>query len=206
MEKTKEFQNVFQFKVTLKDTKPPVWRRIQVPETYTFWDLHVAIQDSMGWYDCHLHSFHIRHPISGIQVDIGIPFDEDMDNIFGMEKKVDWEIKIADWFTLQNPRASYMYDFGDSWDHSVILEKIVLKESGTEYPICINGKRACPPEDCGGVWGYAELLDVLSDPKNRRHKELTEWLERPFDAEFFDPLKVGFDDPTERLITLQESR
>lgn len=202
MEKAKEFQKIFQFKITLKDTKPPVWRRIQVPETYTFWDLHVAIQDAMGWWDSHLHSFHIRHPISGMQVDIGIPFEDD--DMFGMEKKVDWEMKIADWFTLKSPRANYMYDFGDSWEHSVVLEKILQRETGISYPVCIDGKRACPPEDCGGIGGYLELLYVLSHPKNRRHKELKGWLGNPFDSEYFDPLKVGFDNPKERLKTLRE--
>lgn len=194
-----QFQNIFQFKITLKDTKPPVWRRIQVPETYTFWDLHVAIQDAMGWYDCHLHEFDIFNKWKVVKVQIGIPDDEGWRDILP-----GWEVKIADYFSLQNHRALYTYDFGDTWQHEIVLEKILPADSSKHYPLCIDGKRACPPEDCGGIGGYLELLYVLLHPKHRRHRELTQWLGKPFDPEYFDFLKVGFDNPEERLKSLQE--
>lgn len=196
----KEFQNIFQFKITLKDTKPSVWRRIQVPETYTFWDLHVAIQDAMGWYDCHLHEFEMWNRWKITKVSMGIPDD----NTGWRDVKPGWKIKMSEYFSLENKSAEYTYDFGDTWRHAIILEKILPRESNKKYPICIDGKRACPPEDCGGPWGYAELLDILADPKHRRHKELKEWIGGPFDSEHFDPTAIGFDDPAERLKTLQD--
>jgi len=110
----KKFNQVYQFKITLRDVKPPVWRRIQVPETYTFWDLHVAIQDAMGWEDAHLHEFEMRHPFEGEKVRIGIP---DNDHISFVEIIPERKEKIADWFSMDNIVAEYTYDFGDNWKH-----------------------------------------------------------------------------------------
>ena len=104
----KKFNRVYQFRITLKDIKPTVWRRIQVPETYTFWDLHVAIQDVMGWFDCHLHQFKILEPMTNTKVDIGIP-DEDDDYY---EILPGWRQKILDYFSPDNKTADYIYDFG----------------------------------------------------------------------------------------------
>ncbi|ACR78816.1 plasmid pRiA4b ORF-3 family protein [Kosmotoga olearia] len=190
----KKFNRVYQFKITLKGIKPPIWRRIQVPETYTFWDLHVAIQDAMGWLDYHLHEFEIINPSTGLKVNIGIP-DED----FGRDVLPGWKQKIADYFSMENPKANYTYDFGDNWEHKIELEKILPREKGVTYPVCIKGKRACPPEDCGGVWGYEELLEAIKDPAHERHEELLEWLGEDFDPEHFDVNEVSFDDPNKRL-------
>ncbi|MDI3524632.1 MULTISPECIES: plasmid pRiA4b ORF-3 family protein [unclassified Kosmotoga] len=190
----KKFDHVYQFKITLKGIKPPIWRRIQVPETYTFWDLHVAIQDAMGWLDYHLHEFEIINPSTGLKVNIGIP-DED----FGRDVLPGWKQKIADYFSMENPKANYTYDFGDNWEHKIELEKILPREKGVTYPVCIKGKRACPPEDCGGVWGYEELLEAIKDPAHERHEELLEWLGEDFDPEHFDVNEVSFDDPNKRL-------
>ncbi len=144
----KKFNQVYQFKIALWGIKPPIWRRIQVPETYTFWDLHVAIQDVMGWADYHLHLFEVVDPSTGIKIEIGIPEKE-----FGEygETRPGWKEKIADWFTMENRKADYTYDFGDNWEHKIELEKVLLREEGIKYPICIKGRRACPPEDCGGL-------------------------------------------------------
>jgi hypothetical protein len=153
----KKYNQVYQFKITLKGIKPPIWRRIQVPETYTFWDLHVAIQDAMGWIDYHLHEFEMINPATGLAVNIGTPVPgEDFDR----EVLPDWKQNIADYFSMENRTADYVYDFGDNWEHKIQLEKILPREKGVNYPICIKGKRACPPEDCGGIWGYAELLEI----------------------------------------------
>ncbi|GAB6887558.1 plasmid pRiA4b ORF-3 family protein [Desulfothermus okinawensis JCM 13304] len=150
---------MYQFKITLKGIRPPIWRRIQVPETYTFWDLHVAIQDAMGWEDYHLHEFEIINPSTGLKVRIGSP-DED----FYREVLLEWKQKIADYFSEENPVANYIYDFGDGWEHKVQLEKILPRKNSINYPVCIKGRRACPPEDCRGIWGYKELLEVIKDP------------------------------------------
>jgi len=188
-----QFTNVYQFKITLDGIKPSIWRRIQVPETYSFWDLHVAIQDAMGWTDSHLHQFELTNPKTGEAVEIGIP-DEEWD----AEALAGWDVKIADYFSTKNPTARYVYDFGDNWEHTLNLEKILPRDEKVEYPICLDGKRACPPEDCGGLPGYEALLINLSDPDSEEYEETIEWLGGDFDPEYFDPLDVYFDDPDER--------
>ncbi|KUK38942.1 MAG: Plasmid pRiA4b ORF-3 family protein [Synergistales bacterium 54_24] len=190
----KRFNNVYQFKITLRDIKPPIWRRIQVPETYTFWDLHVAIQDAMGWTDSHLHEFKIKDPKTGKMVNIGIPDEDRMYKILP-----EWKVKISKFFSEENPRANYTYDFGDDWRHLIQLEKIQPREKGVDYPRCIGGRRACPPEDCGGPWGYVELLEAIRDPEHEEHEEMLEWLGGEFDPEYFDIDEVEFTDPESRL-------
>jgi len=183
----KKFTKVYQIKVTLRDIRPPIWRYIQVPETYTFWDLHVAIQDAMGWSDCHLHEFEMLDPSSGLRVNIGIPNED-----FGEEIFPEWEQKIADYFSMENRSVNYTYDFGDSWEHAVQLEKILPRENNVNYPRCVNGKRACPPEDCGGIWGYEEIC--------RGESEFQEEYE-DYDPEHFDLKEIIFDDPDRRRKT-----
>ena len=183
----KDFNQVYQFKITLKDTKPPVWRRIQVPETNTFWDLHVAIQDSMGWLDCHLHAFQLIAPSTGRKREIGIPDDEvefDRDTLAG------WKQKIADWFSPENPLAQYLYDFGDGWIHEVRLEKVLPRQENVIYPVCLDGKRACPPEDCGGIWGYEEICKGESEFQDEY---------ADYDPEYFNPEDITFDDSKKRF-------
>jgi hypothetical protein len=189
----KKFDRVYQFKITLQDIRPPIWRRIQVPETYSFWDLHVAIQDSMGWMDSHLHQFTIMNPSTGRRTIIGIPDEET-----GGEDLPGWEHAIADYFSLKNARADYLYDFGDSWEHTVELEKILAREKNNKYPLCIDGKRACPPEDVGGVWGYENFLEIIEDPQHEEHQDMLNWIGEGFDPEHFHPAEVHFDDPDKR--------
>jgi len=194
---TDKKDHVYQFKITLKGIRPPIWRRIQVPGSYSFWDLHVAIQDAMGWYDCHLHEFSVFSPTTKRVERIGIPSDlapADAPILPG------WQLKIARYFSADNPRAEYWYDFGDDWRHSVVLEKVVPRERSLSYPRCTGGRRACPPEDCGGPWGYEELLKKLGDPSHPEHAEMVEWLDRPFDAGRFDPTDVMFEDPRKRWL------
>ena len=191
----RKFDQIFQFKIALKGIRPPIWRRIQVPSTYSFWDLHVAIQDAMGWTDCHLHSFEFGLRTKGIRESIGIPdpdFPDEDDMLPG------WKIPIAKLFSMSNPSADYIYDFGDDWEHKVVLESILPRDGSVQYPRCIAGKRACPPEDCGGVWGYEELLEIQADPSHERHEEIMEWLGDPIDPESFNHAEVDFDDPAER--------
>ena len=192
----RKFVQVYQFKITLKGVKPPIWRRIQVPETYTFWDLHVAIQDAMGWDDYHLHQFELADPVSGIKKMIGIPDGEfgGFGNILPGEKE-----KISKWLSLDNDKADYIYDFGDNWEHQVKLEKIIPRETGVKYPKCTAGKIACPLEDCGGIWGYADLLQVLGDPEDEEYEEMKEWVGDDFDPRYFNADEVIFTDPAERL-------
>ncbi len=189
----KKFEKVYQFKIALKNTKPSIWRRIQVPETYTFWDFHVAIQDAMGWFDYHLHQFDVVDSFTGMKCEIGIPMGEECE-----EALLGWTQKIADYFSMENSKANYIYDFGDGWEHRIELEKILPREKGINYPVCIKGKRACPPEDCGGVWGYEDFLEAIKDIKHERHKETLVWIGGEFDSEDFDINEVIFDDPDKR--------
>ncbi|HEY3374605.1 MAG TPA: plasmid pRiA4b ORF-3 family protein [Candidatus Aquicultor sp.] len=194
----KKFDNVYQFKIALKGIKPLIWRSIQVPETYNFWDLHVAIQDAMGWSDSHLHEFEMKDPLHGIKSKIGIPVD-DFD-LFPYEHKVlpERNQKIADWFSKTNTTAKYTYDFGDDWVHDVRLEKILSRGKDFTYPRCLTGERACPPEDCGGVWGYEDLLEIIRDPNHKEYEDIIEWLDGELDSEHFSIEEVEFDDPAKR--------
>ena len=189
----KKYNQVFQFKITLKGIKPPIWRRIQVSETYTFWDLHVAIQDAMGWDDYHLHEFELVNPLTGLKQSIGSPDKEFDREVFSELKQ-----KLVDFFSMENRSAVYTYDFGDNWEHKIQLEKILPREEGVTYPICIKGKRACPPEDCGGIWGYAELLEILGNPNHEEYEEMLEWLGGEFDPEHFDVEEISFGNPEKR--------
>lgn len=196
----KKFSNVYQFKIVLQEIKPLIWRRIQVPEHYSFWDLHVAIQDSMGWLDYHLHKFHIKNNPTRELEFIGIP-DEDFDD--EMAVLPGWEVPIKDFFTLENKKILYEYDFGDCWEHMILLEKILPKSPNVKYPICIAGARACPPEDCGGTMGYKNLLKIIGDPQHEEYVPTMEWLGGSFEPEKFNPSEVKFENPGRRLNALQ---
>ena len=186
---------VYHFKITLKGIKPLICRRIQVPETYSFWDLHVAIQDSMGWTDSHLHNFEIINPSTRRKEEIGLPDDDFREN----KMFPGWKRKIANYFSTRNDKANYIYDYGDHWEHSVKLEKILIREPGIEYPVCTGGARACPPEDCGGPPGYEDFLEAIMDPSHESYEETLEWVGGDFDPEEFDIEDIVFDDPKERL-------
>ena len=134
-------------------------------------------------------------PSSGHQDRIGIPVE---DFEFGEEVIPGWNHYISEYFSLEHTKATYVYDFGDNWEHTVTLEKIVPRKKGRQYPVCLKGKRACPPEDCGGVWGYKDLLEIISDPDHEEYDEMMEWLDEDFDPEAFDAALVEFDDPRER--------
>lgn len=178
---------VYQFKITLMDSKPPIWRRILVPAEYRFWDLHVAIQDAMGWQDYHLHEFFILSPKTKAETNIGLPEE---DECLRSTKE-----KIAKYFSLENHSAIYWYDFGDDWYHAIKLEKILPAVPGKEYPLCSAGKMACPPEDSGGIWGYYQKLEILGNPKDPDYHNILEWMGEGFDPQKFNPREVVFDDP-----------
>ncbi len=187
---------IYQFKITLKDIEPSIWRSIQVPQSYSFWDLHVALQDAMGWLDYHLHIFRITNPETDQLDEIGIPDDE----AFEDENPClpGWELPVSNYFEKTGTKADYEYDFGDCWEHEIILEKIVNRIPRQKYPICVAGERACPPEDCGGSLGYVELLDTINNPDDEELESSMEWLGGSFDPEAFDPKNVHFDNPQKR--------
>lgn len=185
---------IYQFKIELEEIKPKIWRRIQVPERYNFWELHVAIQDAMGWLDYHLHEFRIMNMDTKKNDLIGIPDGEYDRNVLP-----GWEIKISKYFSLCNQEAEYEYDFGDSWVHKVILEKILPADKKLKYPLCVDGKRACPPEDCGSIPGYESFVKSMRNKSSQEYKENKRWFGKHFDSEAFDPRKVKFDSPLRRF-------
>ncbi len=187
---------VLQFKIEMTEILPLIWRRILIPSDYNFWDLHVAIQDSMGWLDYHLHYFEIKGKHKRNEVRIGIP---DFDR-FGDLPEVypGWEIPVISYFSELGMTAKYLYDYGDSWWHSVKLEGYINKEKKTKYPICLDGERACPPEDCGGESGYYEMLNTLSNPESEDYQEMREWVGKNWHPENFDKSKIEFWNPYKR--------
>jgi Plasmid pRiA4b ORF-3-like protein len=174
---------IYQFKVILKESHPPIWRRIQVRDC-TLGELHQILQVVMGWKDSHLHQFIIRGEYYG-------PLDpEDME--WGMEKRDEEEISIGEVAQFgQRVRFTYEYEFGDGWQHEIVLEKTLEPEPKVKYPRCIEGKRACPPEDCGGAWGYSDFLQAMADPRHENHRDMKEWIGGKFDPEKFSVDKVN---------------
>jgi hypothetical protein len=179
MAKTKKPAQVYQLKISLQNIKPPIWGRVQVKDC-TLPTLHDIIQTCMGWDDYHLHDFEIRGEWYGdpeqCQQDCGSDLE------VGNEGKV----KLSQLVAEGVKKFRYTYDMGDTWEHLIQMEKMLAPEVGALYPRCIEGKRACPPEDCGGPWGYGGFLEAIQNPKHERHEELLEWVGGDFDPEAFD--------------------
>jgi hypothetical protein len=161
-------------RITLDEVVPSVWRRLLVPGSVRLGKLHDMFQSAMGWTDSHLHSFTIGDQLYGMHFD-DYPEDE-ID-----ERKVTVLRAIG-----EHRRFAYEYDFGDSWGHEVVVEEATRSPLGLKYAVCIDGQNACPPEDCGGVGGYAELLEVLADPGHEDHDHFTQWVGGSFDPTLFD--------------------
>ncbi|KAK9891092.1 hypothetical protein WA026_013413 [Henosepilachna vigintioctopunctata] len=185
---------IFQFKISLLETKPLIWRRIQLPSNLNFEDLHKAIRDAMGWNSSHLHLFYASKGKPKRNFVIGSSSaDWDDDNI--MPEKI---TNITKFFTKVCDEVIYEYDLGDSWRHKIRLEKILPSEPGTFYPKCISGKRACPPVDVGGVEGFNGLLNILSHPEHEEYESYYRWLHdymgyNEYNVEMFDPNEVKFE-------------
>ncbi|MDM7917324.1 MAG: helix-turn-helix domain-containing protein, partial [Candidatus Eisenbacteria bacterium] len=191
------YSEVFQLRVVLKEIHPEIWRRILVPSTYSFWDLHVAIQDSMGWLDFHHHRFHMSRPDRFQRDAIGVPDDEP--EFESIERVLPgWEIPIATYFTVNNRIAEYLYDFADGWSHLVVLEAMAPRKPGVRYPACTDGERRCPPEDIGGIGGYEDFLCALRDPRHPAHLTHREWAGESYNPNSFAREEVHFDDPIKR--------
>jgi len=196
------FTQAYQIKISLLGTK--IWRRILVPKSYTFYDLHVAIQNAMGWTDSHLHCFEQREKNKNSHkrtLVIDCPYgaeeyEREVETIYVTETPI---TKI---FKSISDSIYYVYDFGDTWEHSLVLENIIPKVPGIKYPLCVGGKLACPPEDCGATPGYYECIKA-SQGKGR--KELLEWLDPDWDPNYFDLKKVKFQNPRKRFLETMEN-
>lgn len=165
---------VYRLKIALKDIRPPIWRRIEVPGSIRLSSLHDVIQTVMGWLDCHLYEFNIHGQSYGLP---DPDYPDDMKNASS--------VKLSGLGLIQKEKFHYIYDFGDDWLHVVTVEDIFIPEIALAYPVCLKGKRACPPEDCGGPFGYAELLEVLADPLHSEHESMREWVGPFFEPESF---------------------
>ncbi len=168
---------VYQLKVTLRRSDPPIWRRLQVRGDTTLARLHTLLQRAMGWSDSHIHEFDVGGVRYGVPI-MEWPPEERARNErrFRLDQIV---ATVGDQFV-------YDYDFGDAWHLDVLVEAVLLPEPGTRYPRCLAGARACPPEDVGGIPGYADFLAALGDPDHYEHELWTEWIGGSFDPEALD--------------------
>ena len=168
---------IYQIKVTLLDTSPPIWRRLLVPSDLNLAQLHDVLQVAMGWEDGHLHEFRA----GGRRFGPPDPVDQFSADDVGDERKV----RVFDLFGRTGAKALYTYDFGDTWEHSIILEKRLPVAPNMVYPRCTDGQLACPPEDCGGIPGFYDLLDALRDPTHEEYQEMRDWVDDDYDPEVF---------------------
>lgn len=164
----------YEILVALEAIEPPIWRRIRVPGDTTLHELHLAIQAAMGWQNAHLYQFQTRHRSrrqAGKRVDVPARHTR--------------RTLLQQFITGEGFTFSYVYDMGDGWEHRLLVEKILEGSAALSRTTCVGGARACPPEDCGGVAGYQELVEAMANPQHERHTELIEWLGGVFDPEKF---------------------
>lgn len=168
----------YRVKVKLRGVRPPVWRRVEVASDTTLSDLAGMLEGAMGWLGGHLHGFECNGVLYGVPDEFDLGFRETVD---------ERTVELADVLPTVSSKMRWDYDFGDGWEHDIVVEAIEPAREGATYPMCVGGRRACPPEDCGGPWGYADLLAALSDPTHPEHDDLVEWTTPGFDPTAFDP-------------------
>jgi hypothetical protein len=189
-----QFKRVYQFRIVLKGTKPPIWRRIQVPDNYSFENLHVAVQNVMDWevYAGSSYEFQVINPSTRLKETIGCSCFG-FSRFAGIDEPV---IRIADYFSPHNTKASYTSKHETRWTFTIEFEKVLSADRFEIYPICVKGKRASPPEDCGGVDKYQEMLETINESNSGRDgkalKLYQNFFEDDFDPEYFDPDNVFF--------------
>jgi hypothetical protein len=177
-------KEIFQIQIALKGFNPKIWRRILIPSDTLLSKFHLIIQITMGWTNSHLHQFIKNRTFYTVRMR--------GDDLWGEMNNVDYKkMKISDLLKTEKEKIVYEYDFGDSWEHDIILEKILPRDPTLKYPICLTGKMNCPPEDCGGIWGYSDMLEVLKDPEHEEYESYIEWLGDEFDPEYFDKNKIN---------------
>jgi hypothetical protein len=165
-------------KITLRHIRPPIWRRVRVASNMSLASLHHVIQVAMGWDDAHLHEFEVGDRR------YGEPSDDDWP---GAEPTYsESNIQLGKLVEQGQRGFRYVYDFGDGWEHDLVVERVLPIDPDQGYPVLVTGRRACPPEDCGGAFGYGRLLEALADPTNEEHRELTEWVGGAFEAAKLD--------------------
>jgi len=177
-------KQICQLKITLRGSKPPIWRRVLVPSDTTLFQLHMIIQTVMNWGNYHLHEFRVGKSF------YGIPNSEVEDDVTINEKLV----RLAKVIRSSGGRFIYVYDFGDDWQHDILLEETLPPADGVRYPVCTAGKLACPPDDSGAIWGYQTMLEVLKHPEHSEYENIREWL-----GPDWDPTRFSQDEVNEAL-------
>jgi hypothetical protein len=184
---------IVQIKVKLLGvTKPPVWRRVQLRADTRLDHLHEMLVAAFGWQDYHMHCF------SSGPDEFGVPDPE-----LGFINERD--VTIGELIGGVGDRLRYTYDFGDDWQHEIVVEELLDPDPTTHYPALTAAKGACPPEDCGGPWGYANLKEILADPNHNEHQEMLDWLGLA-NASEFDPAAIATDNIEEELALSGASR
>ena len=171
----------YQVKITLQDSKPSIWRRVLIPSDLSLPDFHKVIQTTMGWTNSHLHHFVKNRTYSSPEMEDKSLWDEKDDNDLDYSK-----FKVSDLLKKQKDKVKYEYDFGDDWEHTIVLEKIGDESMDIKDVTCLAGENSCPPEDCGGLWGYYNMLEILKNPDHEQYKEYSDWLGDEFDPTYFD--------------------
>jgi hypothetical protein len=175
---------IYQIQISLKEFTPKIWRRLLIPSDLLLSDFHKVIQTSMGWTNSHLHQFIKNKTFYTVRMKDDDLWEE-MDN-------VDYKkMKVFDLLKIEKDKIIYEYDFGDGWEHDIILEKILPYDENIKYPFCLEGKMNCPPEDCGGVWGYSDMLKILINPGHPEYANFIEWLGGQFDPKYFNKDEVN---------------
>ncbi len=168
--------NILQLKISLQQIEPPIWRRVEVKDDITFYELHHVIQIAMGWWNAHLFEFDAGGYTIGVIEGSMVP-----EGTLGSK-----EVMLSRLLDTENMKFKYLYDFGDNWDHEIELERIIPGVSGKSYPTCIGGERNCPPEDVMGFPGYMNLIEIMKDEKHPEYQGMLEWLGEEYDPEYFD--------------------
>ena len=181
--KTKDGQApVLQLRVDLRGSKPPIWRRLQVPGDIALRELHTLLQVAFDWHSTHMYAFDTAYG------QFGIPDPE-------LGLRSDTKVTLEQVAAGPGTKLTYTYDFGDDWEHVIAVEGTVPREDASIYPRCVGGRQKAPPEDCGGIWGYLELLEILDNPAHEEHEDRLEWLgiDRPdqHDPAHFDTDEVN---------------
>ncbi|MFC9848665.1 plasmid pRiA4b ORF-3 family protein [Streptomyces sp. NPDC060223] len=175
-------KTVHKIKIALRDSRPPIWRRLEVPSDITLRQLHDVIQAAFGWEEYHMWAFETGRDRYGVA-------DRDL----GIRSAA--SNRLGQVAPHTGARLRHTYDLGDDWEHDILIEDVTAPEADTAYPRCLTGRRACPPEDCGGIWGYDYLIEILADPAHEEHEDRLEWLgldsADQFDPAVFDAAQVN---------------
>ena len=177
---TDTFDEIATVRIELRDTDPPIWRQVEVPTSITLKVLHDVVQAAMGWFDCHLWEFTVDRQHYG----------PPMGQHWGTQPRRDAaKVRLRDVLRPRRTMIDYLYDFGDGWEHRLTVTKVRQGEPGIGYPRYVAGERNAPPEDCGGIPGFYEQLDILADPQHPDHEEVAEWFD-DYDPEALDELVI----------------